>query len=1031
MSRFRVNTDEGGFTLLEVVVSILIIVIAMGATASYQLMSNRTMQIGKDRVFAIQKAVQMIEELRAYTESSGEHGIRILDSFDNGTSYSTILTTDTLVTAPDDPLSGNRRMGSYWRFCRQVRVTPIGNEARARRTTVRVFYSSGADTSSVERVLAEVSTVMNTIGEAYPPTQAYDMYILALESVPGWWTDMSSMRPMFQSALARIEARNPGLKYRTHWITRMSYGRDSLYTPYSNMDKAPTEQVDWVYFYPGTVNPTEDLQFYVPESFRSRIYIDTMIFHLGSYAVADQFNHAMRYPDELATFDAYEALDPGQEISYRMFLEELISYPENYENCIIVNLHGELVPVPPIRNYSDPAKDPIDHPDARVVVHPERLYYNTPGTVALRVYPYLMDPDTESTDVLDTVCIKVVGQASLSRIELIEGNDTTAYAKRDASPDSGHYSVSEWGDSMTIWLYGSPAKHPYNSTTSQGLPTDERLYGLEYIPCPVESASDFSRDLTAAGADIPKNTARWIIHVNTSSTQMLTVETSIGGSIGGYPNISRTYAWIGEDPPVTELFQILGDPRHMPYADVKMAGNYNRYFVAVPSNYGGFENTRSGWENYKGNSVPDNDLDCDVWRLTELIRTAVLKSHSIFTAMTGFTCYYFGLGGEFGGDMSDISEQKLNGRPWNRSIDVIVDEIVDYDADEVKSRIPVSKDTTWCALPWLGEIFPDKDFATYWDTIGNLPTSDYYRADYEDAGFPYYRSKCTDSRGCATFLNGVEAGGSYYFMHEYRNSADGLITSVGTELEETFDLGIPDIAPGARPFTLDYGDWSRKPINWEDYQASRCTTETFCTYYTSSYSNYDASATVLLSKGADWGYFLVNGLSFTGVTGAPLLARLALAEVVDCFLRGGDPSLYGERRISQLPRIEITSPDPLDEIVDPNNLDIEWKLEWLRWDGEAYSPAYDSSFAETTEVVCCLKYSSNGGKDWLYLDDDPAEIGERPDGSHELKGVTSYTWSVSSLPEGTYLLRLEGYRSAIVPHYSYHQIRVFIERSTT
>ncbi|MFQ5905938.1 MAG: prepilin-type N-terminal cleavage/methylation domain-containing protein, partial [bacterium] len=312
MSRFRVNTDEGGFTLLEVVVSILIIVIAMGATASYQLMSNRTMQIGKDRVFAIQKAVQMIEELRAYTESSGEHGIRILDSFDNGTSYSTILTTDTLVTAPDDPLSGNRRMGSYWRFCRQVRVTPIGNEARARRTTVRVFYSSGADTSSVERVLAEVSTVMNTIGEAYPPTQAYDMYILALESVPGWWTDMSSMRPMFQSALARIEARNPGLKYRTHWITRMSYGRDSLYTPYSNMDKAPTEQVDWVYFYPGTVNPTEDLQFYVPESFRSRIYIDTMIFHLGSYAVADQFNHAMRYPDELATFDAYEALDPGQ-----------------------------------------------------------------------------------------------------------------------------------------------------------------------------------------------------------------------------------------------------------------------------------------------------------------------------------------------------------------------------------------------------------------------------------------------------------------------------------------------------------------------------------------------------------------------------------------------------------------------------------------------------------------------------------------------------------------------------------------------
>lgn len=105
----------------------------------------------------------------------------------------------------------------------------------------------------------------------------------------------------------------------------------------------------------------------------------------------------------------------------------------------------------------------------------------------------------------------------------------------------------------------------------QGLPADEKLYGLEYIACPVEAASDFSRDLTTAGSDVPKNTGRCVIHLDIYSTEMVMVETSIGGSTHGYPNVSRTYVWIGEEPPITEKFQVLGDPRPRPYSDAKRA----------------------------------------------------------------------------------------------------------------------------------------------------------------------------------------------------------------------------------------------------------------------------------------------------------------------------------------------------------------------------------------------------------------------------------------------------------------------------
>jgi len=65
--------------------------------------------------------------------------------------------------------------------------------------------------------------------------------------------------------------------------------------------------------------------------------------------------------------------DMSKEPTLRLLLEDLCTNPQKYRNALIVNLHGELLPMPALRNYSDPAKDPQLAPELRVVTHSERI----------------------------------------------------------------------------------------------------------------------------------------------------------------------------------------------------------------------------------------------------------------------------------------------------------------------------------------------------------------------------------------------------------------------------------------------------------------------------------------------------------------------------------------------------------------------------------------------------------------------------------------------------------------------------------
>src|SRR5262249_2674621 len=113
------------------------------------------------------------------------------------------------------------------------------------------------------------------------------------------------------------------------------------------------------------------------------------------YALCDYFNHAMRQPDELALWnqrvakvEAREAAiaaariagvapppaldDMSKEPTLRLFLDDLYGNPNKYRNALVINLHGELLPMPALRNYADPAKEPSTLPDVRVVTHAEQ-----------------------------------------------------------------------------------------------------------------------------------------------------------------------------------------------------------------------------------------------------------------------------------------------------------------------------------------------------------------------------------------------------------------------------------------------------------------------------------------------------------------------------------------------------------------------------------------------------------------------------------------------------------------------------------
>lgn len=618
---------EAGFTFAELAFGMLILVIGAVVLINHIGVNFQTTNTERDRVFAYSKAQAILSEVQGFVDRGQVDAAVDLDVLDDGVVNKETLTIATdqygRLVDPDNVMSGNYRRDGRWVWSRRITVQPfVGlNNRNVRYVTVRVYRS---DAEGNAHPMADLSAVINSAGSAFPSTQVFDVYLFAIENIPGWWVFMDSIKPFVESMITDLETRNPGLEFRTHWITKASFGRDPSYRPYINDDVDSNANISEVYHYSGKM-PTGNAStyYYVPDNIKGRVNQDGVEtngydadLNPHPYALADFFNHAMRYPDELALWQQRVAdietreaeitaamasgttppaklIDMSKEPTLRLFLEDLNTNPEKYKNALIINLHGELLPMPALRNFSDAARDPVNLPRIRCVTHPQELRtmrnpsaLGSSDPVVLRMYAYTDNASTYTGPGIMTapMVVEVMGvdltevtmpgrlNASVCQLQNLRGGvgvgplaDATYYPFADAKLQGDvsllngeMYYRAEFVDPGTpgaerftrIYLYNTPVVCSPVSSRGLALSQQAQLYWMSYIPCPVEAARDFSTNLYTASS-LPKNTARWTLRILPSVfTSARFVDTS-----GHYLTPSddvvlkvRTRIWTGSDP---------------------------------------------------------------------------------------------------------------------------------------------------------------------------------------------------------------------------------------------------------------------------------------------------------------------------------------------------------------------------------------------------------------------------------------------------------------------------------------------------
>ncbi len=270
------HRNERGMTLAEVLVSIGILAILIFATVAVTSVAMNSTRRNMDKQFAVQKAIGILEELKAVAQgANSQGGVVILDQYDDGAVTTNPLLTIQANTTPGAPVSGNQPTGATtWLYARHVAVQQVGTAgATVRRVTVSIYKNTPAG----QQVLAEVSSIIRTLSSTMPESQVYDVYAIAIENVPGWWTYTADLIPFVQNAINNLQSRNAGLTFRVHWITKLAMGRDPEYRPAFNKGcdswgnklagapaalnctaqnaatSATSNAFDWVYFYPSAL----------------------------------------------------------------------------------------------------------------------------------------------------------------------------------------------------------------------------------------------------------------------------------------------------------------------------------------------------------------------------------------------------------------------------------------------------------------------------------------------------------------------------------------------------------------------------------------------------------------------------------------------------------------------------------------------------------------------------------------------------------------------------------------------------------
>jgi type II secretory pathway pseudopilin PulG len=522
---------EAGITLVEMIFTIGIFAVITIAAFNHIGISWSFTRVNQDRIFAFRRAQFILSELQTYVDRGDEQNAADLDRFDDGTATSPVLTITEVnggLVTPDHPSSmNNKDAEGRWIWTRRITVKPFpGQNTRdVRFVTVRMFKKNKAGR---EAQLAEISSVVRSVAKAYPTTQVYDVYLLALENVPGWWVYLDSIRPFVEATLGDLEARNPGLKFNTHWITKLGYGRDPFYAPYMNELDDSSADIPGVYFYPGRMPAGSSAErYYVPTDVKAMKNLDGEIYNdLAEtpfpYSLADQWNHCMRLPEAKELFQQRLAVGLEDRLTptWQILLNDLYMYPDKYHNAIFINLHGELLPLPPLRNYSDAARDPVNRPGVRVVTHPEQLRYDTAGTkdVKLRVYAYRA-PNTGGSAAVKTVTVNTL---------LTDVND--AYQPNIGTPLGGRM-VAALKDlnAADAWLQKSPPDFPAAVGSLQRAAKEVNAAVTGKLLDPVTGQRILDDMAALEKALNAKQTSATVAITGTTNDQVDTITVRIGG----------------------------------------------------------------------------------------------------------------------------------------------------------------------------------------------------------------------------------------------------------------------------------------------------------------------------------------------------------------------------------------------------------------------------------------------------------------------------------------------------------------------
>ncbi len=253
--RYPTAASVGAFTLVEVMVALVIMMIISVTLLQYLKVNFLATNDQRNRVFAYARAQAILSELHALVESSNVTAAIDLDEFDDGAVRNPVLSIteeNGVLVDPSHPISRNTMVSVGWQWSRRIKVRPFATvqNRSVRYVTVQIFRN-GPDGNETE--LASVSSVINSVSSSFPTTQTYDVYLLAIENIPGWWVFMENIVPSVEAAITDLESRNPGLSLRTHWITKASYGRNQQYTPYINSSQDSHQDVPYAYYYPGAM----------------------------------------------------------------------------------------------------------------------------------------------------------------------------------------------------------------------------------------------------------------------------------------------------------------------------------------------------------------------------------------------------------------------------------------------------------------------------------------------------------------------------------------------------------------------------------------------------------------------------------------------------------------------------------------------------------------------------------------------------------------------------------------------------------